>query len=200
MKHAPPIRDDAAVPTPAPRTPAPRTPAASLAATAGAVVAVFLAASCGDARAPRECLAGEPRAIFTPADSTVVAHDFRPAGQASLETVAFADGLLLALAQRGCDTLVQDFTLAGARLPTDYAAFVPAAAATFYALGGLDPRLGGFSEYGRILSSVPGDAPEGRPVDLAPGLSVRITGLPTPAQTSWRVVYTQDLGVARVAR
>ena len=169
-------------------------------AIASATSALLLCLACGTGPTERECLAGEPRPVFTPADSTVVAHDFRPAGQSSVETVAFADGLLLALAQRGCDTLVQDFTLAHDRLGAAYSTFLPQAAATFYALGGLAPRLGAFSEYGRILSSVPPDAPEGQPVDLAPGLSVRITGLPTPERISWRIVYTQDLGAARRAR
>ena len=168
--------------------------------TVACLSAAYLPLACVSEVAQRECLAGEPRAVFSPADSTVVAHDFSAEGQSSIETIAFTNGLLLALTQRGCDTLVQDFTLGHDSLSADYAAFVPQAAATFYALGGIDARLSAFSEYGRILSSVPADAPPGAPVDLAPGLSVRITGLPTPGRTSWRVVYTQDLGAAKRPR
>ena len=158
-----------------------------------AVLALLLALGCGG-EAAVECLAGEPRPIFQDGDSTVTMREFAVQGQSSVETVAFADGLLLAIAQAGCDTLVQDFTLSRADFPRDYAAFVPEAAAAFYALAGLAPRLASFAEYGRILSSVPADAPEGAPVDVAPGLTVRISGLPTPERATWRVRFTQDLG------
>ena len=167
-------------------------------ALAAGLLALVLAAGCRDAAT--ECLAGEPRPIFRDGDPTVAMHEFAREGQSSVETVAFEDGLLLAVAQGGCDTLVQDFTLSRVGYPRDYAAFVPEAAAAFYALAGLAPRLASFSEYGRILSSVPVDGPEGAPVDLAPGLTVRISGLPTPERVTWRVRFTQDLGGRRTSR
>lgn len=165
---------------------------------------VLLAGACGlfacDTPKTSACLAGEPRAIFEPTDSTVVSQDFESLGQSSFETVAFGNGLLLALRQSGCDTLVQDFTLVHDSLSVAYGDFLPQASAAFYQLATLAPRLQGFSEYGRLLSSVPATEPEGAPVDLAPGLTVRISGLPTPARPSWRVRFTQDLGGVRGPR
>ena len=152
--------------------------------------------SCG-ADAPRECLGGEPRPIFRPSDSTVVAHDFRADGQASVETVAFGNGLLLAFEQTGCDTLVRDFTLAHDSLAVAFPEVLAEVAGAFYALSGLAPRLRGLGEYGRLLSSVPAGTPEGAPVDLAPGLTVRVSGLPTPNRPSWRIRITEDLGAPR---
>ena len=162
-------------------------------AAATLLLSAALLAGCGDSEEVT-CLAGEPRPIFRDGDSTVTMREFAARGQSSVETVAFDDGLLLAVAQGGCDTLVQDFTLSRAGFPRDYAGFVPEAATAFYALAGLEPRLGSFAEYARILSSVPVDGPEGAPVDLAPGLTVRISGMPTPDRVTWRVRFTQDLG------
>ena len=149
---------------------------------------------------PRECLAGEPRAIFRATDSTVLSYDFGAEGQSSIETVAFANGLLLAVEQSGCDTLVQDFTLAHDSLRGGFAAFLPQASATFYQLASLAPRLSTFSSYAQILTSVPPEGKSGAPVDLAPGLTVRLSALPTPGRNSWRVRFTQDLGAARAPR
>ena len=167
-------------------------------ATAAIVVLVLL--GCSSSGDVRDCRAGEPRPIFRPTDSTVVGHDFEVSRQKSLESVGFADGFLLAIAQRGCDTLVQEFTLAGADVPLDYRDFVPFASTTFYRIAGLSDRLAGFGSYARLLSSVPPEASPGRPVDLAPGLTLKITSLPTPERVSWRMVYTQDLGAAQAGR
>ncbi len=174
-----------------------------LACAAGAWImaaTLSLASACGSSERPRECLAGEPRAIFAESDSTVVAHDFRTDRNTSDETVAFDNGLLLAVAQRGCDTLQQEFIIAHDSLSADPQAFVGQAIATFYQLSTLSARLVGFAEYGRILGSVPENFPPGAPVDLAPGLSVRIVRLPTPNKPSWRLIITQDLGVAQAPR
>lgn len=162
-------------------------------------LALFTAVSCGDGPVD-ECLAGEPRPIFEPTDSTVVAHDFTASGQRSAETVAFGNGLFLAVEQTGCDTLVQDFTLSHDSLAVDYAAFVPEGAQAFYQLASLAPRLEPFAAYARFLTSVPVSGPEGAPVDLAPGLTVRISGLPTPDRPSWRIRFSQDLSAARGPR
>ena len=167
---------------------------------ATAVYVLLAATACGTPTQTRECLAGEPRAIFEDSDSTVVAHDFRAVGSSSDETVAFANGLLLAVAQTGCDTLQQEFIMAHDSLSTDPQAFVGQAIATFYQLSTLSPRLLGFAEYARILGTVPETFPAGAPVDLAPGLSVRIVRLPTPNKPSWRLTITQDLGVAQAPR
>ncbi len=155
---------------------------------------------CTTGSTPRECLAGEPRAIFEASDSTVVAHDFQSSGATSDESVAFDNGLLLALAQRGCDTLQQEFILSHDSLSVELQPFIGQAIATFYQLATLSPRLEGFAEYGRILGTLPENFAEGAPVDLAPGLSVRIVGLPTPNRPSWRLTITQDLGAPQPPR
>ena len=156
--------------------------------------------SCGRSDGQRECLAAEPGPVFREGDSTLVAHDFELVGRSSIETVAFADGLLLSLAQRGCDTLTYEFILAQDNLGVGVEQFVGEAIARFDGLAALEPRLRGFARYGRILESLPEEFREGAPVDLAPGLTVRITRLPTPRQPSWRIVYTQDLGAPQTGR
>lgn len=164
-----------------------------------ALVVVLLASGCADA-SRGSCLAGEPRPIFRAGDSTVLHHDFRADGQASTETVAFDDGLLLAVEQSGCDTLIQAFTFAHDGLSDNFAAFLPEAVSVFYRLASLSPRLEAFAAYARLLTDVPASGREGAPVDLAPGLTLRISGLPTPNRPSWRVRFTQDLSAARSPR
>ncbi len=175
-------------------------PTCALALALTLAFAAGMSMGCDGGATARECLAGEPRAIFEATDSTVVAHDFRLRGATSDETVGFSNGLLLAIAQRGCDTLRQEFILSHDSLSTEPQTFVRQAIAAFYQLATLTPRLAGFAEYGRILGSVPENFPPGAPVDLAPGLSVRIVRLPTPNKPSWRLTITQDLGVPRGGR
>lgn len=153
---------------------------------------VGMVLACGTSSA-RECLAGSPTPIFSPEDSTVIAHDFEATGQRSLETVAFANGLLIALEQQGCDTVRQEFTLAHDSLALDLPTFRGQARATFTQLSTLDPRLRLFSEYARLVASLPENISEGAPAILAPGLTLRIIRLPTPVKPSWQVTFEQDL-------
>ena len=155
----------------------------------------FGSVACGSSESTPACRAGAPQAIFSPSDSSVVQHDFQSAGQSSIETTAFANGLLVALEQRGCDTLTQAFTLAHPRFSPVFDTFLIQGAEAFYAMAGVSPRVAGFAEYGRIVGGLSGKISEGAPAVLTPGFSVRIIRLPTPERVTWQVAFEQDFGV-----
>ena len=179
--------------------PPPATPAICLAACA-----VLVLASCGADRAPdrdahpRECLSGEARPFFRPADSTVVAHDFRqnPGRGGSVELVRFAARPPLEITQRGCDTLEQTFTLAIDTAATAWPQARAAAVARLRELAALDARLYALAEYARGVEVVPDDFPVGAPANLAPGLTLRAVPLPTPGSNTWQISFVQDFTAA----
>jgi len=145
------------------------------------------------AKEPRNCLAGEPRAIFKTGDNGVYEHNFIPEGQLSQEFIRFTTGELLTIIQTGCDTLIQTFEIPVPDSVQTWPSFRRLALKRFNRYGNLDPRHYAFGQYAKALEVLPLDFPIARPANLAPGLTVRFFKIPSNGGTTWQVVYEQDL-------
>ena len=161
-----------------------------------AVVSVAVLLGCrqntSDA-AERECLSGEPRPIFSETINGIAAHAFESNGQSATETISFADGTAMDIAQAGCDTLRQDLSFL---LPPEFASWPSAKreiSARLNRYGTLAPQLLGLGQYADMIEQIPDGAPEARPEILAPGLALRYYRVPVDAGTGWRIRLTQDL-------
>ncbi len=159
------------------------------------VVAVLVlgGVACSEAPAPRECLAGEPRAFFSEADAGVYFHEFKAAGQSSFESVGFTNSEPLNIQQIGCDTLVQTFEVDVDNSVDTWSALKAVVEQRFTAYSQIDRRLLPLQQYARVMQAVPDDFPVGAPANLAPGLTLRFFKVPTPENTRWQIRFEQDL-------
>lgn len=152
--------------------------------------------ACGGVSVEKEdriCIAGEPRAIFKPEDQGVYEHKFLPEGQFSQEFVRFDNNELLTIMQSGCDTLIQTFELTVPDSVQSWPSFRRVLAERLYNYASLDPRLYSFKMYSDFLDVIPDEFPIAQPVNRAPGLTIRFFKVPTADQTTWQIVYEQDL-------
>ncbi len=158
----------------------------------------LMLAGCGGSESAAEkedriCIAGEPRPIFKQEDTGVHEHKFLPDGQFSQEHIRFKSGELLSIMQKGCDTIVQTFELPVPDTVQSWPSLKRVFTERIYRYANLEPRLYSFKAYADFLEVIPDDFPVAQPVNRAPGLIIRFFKLPTAENTTWQIVYEQDM-------
>ncbi len=143
---------------------------------------VFIGLSCGD----EACQGNEPTAIFQPDIPGVLSHSFLiNKGGDALETLKLSDGFSLELWQSNCRSTEQEFRFAlplsekinPQKISSDQV--IELAAAQFHRLSLLGPAYRAFDAWAQTISAHKESFQPGRPLEVQPGITITIDGIPS---------------------
>lgn len=128
----------------------------------------------------QECPLGQPTPIFSDSLNQVQAHQFELNGQSSLETVSFTNGVVLELAQSGCEEISQEFQFKLKEIENkgNTLSWVNAGVQQFRFMSGLDEKYAPFFQWATSIDDQKEKFALNTPMELAPGFFVTFNKVP----------------------
>lgn len=140
------------------------------------LVGSWLWEGCSGAGSPKDCLYGQPVAIFADDLPNMLEHQFEQKAQEAKELMRFNNGLRVELTQSGCDEIVQEFRfeLADSLLQGQMIEPLALAVGQLAYMGSLGPEYQGFQEWARALAGQKEEFKLSQPMELGPGIGATV--------------------------